>query len=416
MASDWIAGVGVFVLYAIWYLLVDEGRTPVLPLAMSFQWVQVTCGMYYFAVTGRELEAHFASDYRPMVLIGLGCVLALTAGLTIGLKAVRAQPPPTADAFVASWRALLIAYLATSVGSVVLRQIAWSVPGLAQALLALGFVRLGVLFLIFRRLVRRRFRAEWFFGFLLAELMLGFTGYFAGFREPLMLAALALLEVFRARSVTHWVRIGGVVVLMGATGLMWIGIRTVYRTEIDTGELSSSRVERLGRVGELSTEWFGSELSSVTAIWIGSSIGCGRSTIPHLRYRGCPTFCLTRTERFCNRRCCTSSRRVSSFRKAVLPSDSEMVRKYSGVYVASTEEGTSIAFGYAAEATSISAYRGCSCRRCSSVCSWEWRTAPFTAPSRTRSSRSAWRASCFGCRCICSSVLGSRLWVYRSRS
>jgi hypothetical protein len=32
-----------------------------------------------------------------------------------------------------------------------------------------------------------------------------------------------------------------------------------------------------------------------------------------------------------------------------LPSDSEMVRKYSGVRVASAEQNTSIAFGYAAE-------------------------------------------------------------------
>ena len=35
--------------------------------------------------------------------------------------------------------------------------------------------------------------------------------------------------------------------------------------------------------------------------------------------------------------------------KGLVASDSEMVRKYSGVFVASTEEGTSIAFGYAAE-------------------------------------------------------------------
>jgi hypothetical protein len=35
--------------------------------------------------------------------------------------------------------------------------------------------------------------------------------------------------------------------------------------------------------------------------------------------------------------------------KGDLPSDSEMVRLYSGMHVASTEDNTSIAFGYAAE-------------------------------------------------------------------
>jgi hypothetical protein len=35
--------------------------------------------------------------------------------------------------------------------------------------------------------------------------------------------------------------------------------------------------------------------------------------------------------------------------KETLPSDSEMVRKFSGIFVAGTEQNTSIAFGYAAE-------------------------------------------------------------------
>lgn len=351
-STDWIAGAGVLVLGLVWVLLSEDRGSPVLPLAVSFQWFQVMCGVYYFTFTGRELEAHYASDYRPMILIGLGCVTALTLGLTVGLRAARPRIENAVrpDSLTVSWRTLLLAYVASSIANALLREIAWSVPGLTQALIALGFARLGVLFVIFRRLVRHRFRWEWFFGILLVELMLGFTGYFAGFREPLMLAALALIEVFRVRSVTHWFRIVAVAALMAATGLMWMGIRSVYRAEIDTGELGGSRVERLGRIGELSSEWIGSEASSfasdvdslVDRMWTiyypALAIARVPDVLPHANgaiLRAALKHLVTP--------------RILFPDKGALLSDSEMVRMYSGVYVASTEEGTTIAFGYAAE-------------------------------------------------------------------
>ncbi len=352
VAADWIAGAGLVVLWLIWFLLSDEREPPVLPLAMSFQWFQVTCGVYYLALAGRELEAHYASDYRPMVLIGLGCVGALSVGLAIGLKLARfrIRNPVELGSFTVTWRTLMVGYVASSLANAILLQMAWSISGFAQALLALGFVRLGVLFLIFRRLVRNRFRWQWFVGFLLIELILGFTGYFAGFREPLMLAALALLEVFRPRSINHWLRIVAVAGLIGATGLTWIGIRTVYRSEIDAGELADSRIERLGRVGELSSEWLGGDVSTVVddldrlveRLWAiyypALAIARVPDVLPHASgaiLRAAVRHIVTPRILFPN--------------KGALPSDSEMVRKYSGIFVASTEEGTSIAFGYAAE-------------------------------------------------------------------
>ena len=352
VASDWIAGAGVGVLWLIWFLLSADREAPVLSLAVSFQWFQVTSGVYYLAFTGRELEAHYASDYRPMVLIGLGCVTALTVGLAIGLKAGRARWKSTGgdDSFTVSWTTLTIAYLASTFANAILHEVAWSVPGLTQGLFAIGFVRLGVLFLMFRRLVRYRLRWEWFFGLLFVELMLGFTGYFAGFREPLMLAALAMLEVFRPRSPAHWFRIALVACLIGVTGLTWIGIRTVYRSEIDAGELTESRVERLGRVGELSTEWFGSEASAVARdmdhlverLWAiyypALAVSRVPAVLPH--ENGAIMEAAVRH---------IVTPRILFPDKGIIASDSEMVRKYSGVYVASTEQGTSIAFGYAAE-------------------------------------------------------------------
>jgi len=85
-AQDWIAGAGILCLWVVWALLYKRGSTPVLAVALTYQWVQVTCGIYYYGLTGRRVEAMLASDYRSMVLMGLGCVSALLLGLVIGQK------------------------------------------------------------------------------------------------------------------------------------------------------------------------------------------------------------------------------------------------------------------------------------------------------------------------------------------
>src|SRR6202158_2088118 len=56
LAGDWIAALGVWVLAAGWRFLQSAEGPPVLALAFTFQWAQVTSGIYYYAMTGRKLD------------------------------------------------------------------------------------------------------------------------------------------------------------------------------------------------------------------------------------------------------------------------------------------------------------------------------------------------------------------------
>ena len=77
IADDWIGAAAVLALWLCIKLVATGDRLFVLPLALTFQWTQTALGVFYKGFTGREVQAHYASDYRPMVLIGLGCCLAL---------------------------------------------------------------------------------------------------------------------------------------------------------------------------------------------------------------------------------------------------------------------------------------------------------------------------------------------------
>lgn len=351
LAQDWLAGASLFALWAVWQLLWQEGHPPVLPLALTFQWLQATCGIFYYAITGREVDAMYLGNYRLMTMLALGCVVALALGLTAGLKwsGRHFQEAGRKSSFAFTWKVLFVSYIVSTGLNAFLREIAWSVPGLTQGLLAIGYLRLAVLFLMFRRLVSPRLRLDWFFGLLGAEVLLGLTGYFAGFREPIAVAALALLESFDSRSVAHWMRIAALSVVAAALGVMWIGIRTTYRAEIDE-QVTGSRSERLERVGALSSEWFSSHFDAmmvdvdrlVERIWVIYYPALAVSRVPDvLPYENGAIMLSAVTH--------VLTPRILFPDKGGLQSDSEMVRKYSGVFVAGPEQNTSIAFGYAAE-------------------------------------------------------------------
>ncbi|MGH9332525.1 MAG: hypothetical protein ACRD21_02115 [Vicinamibacteria bacterium] len=352
LVSDWIAGLGILVLWCIWRFLFEEGQPPVLPTALSFQWLQVTCGLYYYGITGREVEAMYASDYRPMVLIGLGCVGALMLGLLAGMKLGSSALGPTHSEtnYAFTWKVLLVGYIASIFLTALLHEVAWSVPLFTQAILSVSFLRLGMLYLIFRRLSKPVMRWSWFLGILALELGLGFTGYFASFREPLVLASLAFVECFDRRLPSHWLRLAGIASLAMLLGVVWMGIRTGYRQEFEQGTFAQSRTERLETVGSMSSDWFLGDAGGmmedfdrlVERVWTIYYPAIAVSRVPDVLPHENGAIMLSALKH-------VVTPRFLFPEKGTLPSDSELVRKYTGIFVAGAEENTSIAFGYAAE-------------------------------------------------------------------
>ena len=352
LAGDWIAALSVYVLWAGWRYLRTTDGPPVLAMAFTFQWVQVTAGVFYYALTGRRLVAMDLSDYRPMVLIGLGCLVAMLLGLTAGLRLARPRPGmrnPDFDLGL-GWRGILVAYFACVALTGTVQQLAWSLPVLTQGILALTYARLALVFLMFRRLSEPRIRLGWIGLLLASEVAIGFTGYFAGFREPLMMAAVALLGVFDRRRLHHWVVVGMVALLMFVTGLMWMSVRTEYRQDIGSGTLAASGESRLGRIASLSSDRIRTNMVALGAdmdlfvdrLWAVYYPALALEQVPAVLHHengailGGALYHIV-------------TPRVFFPDKPPLPSDSDMVRKYAGVWVAGNEEDTSIAFGYAIE-------------------------------------------------------------------
>ena len=350
VTGEWIAGAAVACLLLVWWLLGRAEGPPVLALAVTYQWVQVSIGIFYSTLIGEPLEAMVKSDWRTMVLIGLGCVVTLAISLSVGLVFMRntLSAPESRPALAFSPSVLYAAYGVSLLVTGIVQELAWQYPSITQAILALNFSHLALVFLLARRFTRPVFAWERLAALMALEVVLGFTGYFANFREPLLMGAIALVEVFDRRDSRHWAFFATVVVVLGVSSVVWMNVRGELRRDVDD-EIETTRLERLDKVRALSEGFFSqggdfrdSTTRVVERVWAiyypALAVERVPSALPHTNgaiIEGGLLHLVTPRFLFPD--------------KDDLPSDSEMVRKYSGMKVASTEENTSIAFGYAAE-------------------------------------------------------------------
>src|SRR6476659_8973327 len=178
LAEDWILGLGIFVLWGIWHYVPNPVGPPVVSLALTHQWLQVLAGVLYFGLTQRRVEAMDLTEYRPMMLIGLGCVLALAMGLVSGMrmsKVTNLYDEKKVDVAF-SWHELILLYAICLGLTGIVHELAWNIPALTQGILAITFIRFGLLYLIFNRLMNPDIRFGWVGLFLVGEVVLGFTG------------------------------------------------------------------------------------------------------------------------------------------------------------------------------------------------------------------------------------------------
>ena len=353
VTDDWLAGVSALTLMICLQLVWTGDGLFVLPAAIAFHWMQGSLGVMYFGFTGRRLATIELSDYRPMVLIALGCCLSLSAGIRLGLWCKKAPDPnKPRPGFAFSFGLLITAYVITVVLEGGFSTLVADYPSFRAALTTFDSARLGVLFLILRRLCIPPPRFG-LLGLVVAiEIVLGLTGFFAGFREPIVLAVLAVLEIFDRKKIAHWMSLAVAAVAIVSLGVLWMGIRSDVRSQsVEVDQFSGSRSARANRVGDLASNFARNDAGKVwntlddtvdrmwTVYYPALAIVRVPKVLPHTDGAMLSAALIH-----------VVTPRVFFPDKGELPSDSDKVRKYTGLFVAGREVNTSIAFGYSAEA------------------------------------------------------------------
>ena len=342
-------GFAVWVLWLIWRALATRDELPVLAVVMTYHWAQMVCGNFYIWFTERHI-AGGRVDYEYLyVMLSLGCVVATVIGMAAGRKSIDHYVHQQANREIAlSWQSLLAIYVLMFLSRTGLDELAGSAPLMRQGIVMLNSARVAVFYLIMRRFVRTENYAG-AAAFLLAEVAVGMSGYFSGFKEPLLITIVVTVEVFDRRNAMHWLTLTAVMVSAVTLGAMWIGIRGTIRAQIEKGRTTTTS-ERVSSFMQSGRMWLGGEDYEKWAAFDGMIMRMWDVTYPAMALQRVPSALPHTNGEFIKEAMVHAvTPRFLFPDKAIIGNESLRTSKYAGIHLAGAEQNTSIAFGYAIE-------------------------------------------------------------------
>lgn len=334
-------------------LLWRPGEPPILLALCLMQWLQTVTPVFDADLAGNSLEvASGLATHGQATWLSLGGVVAIAVGMRLALKHRLGSGALQMEREFGELNParLFLGYLAGFGVSAVCGTVAWHLGGLAQLILAVGSLKWAVLWLLMSCVLAQGRGYGFVVAALLLETSIGFLGYFATFKEAFFVLAIALFSVRRRLSPTARIGLGGSVIVLLATMIFWQSVKKEYRYFVSGGETDQvvrvsveARVEKLGQLLagldaaailnglETLIERMGyTELFAATLAWVPANEPFTGGEL----WKGAVLHPLMPRLLFPN--------------KEVL-NDSERARRFSGLTLSGSEDGTSIGIGIMAE-------------------------------------------------------------------
>lgn len=335
-------------------LLWRKGEPPVLLFALIYQWFQVCTKIFHANILGVSIESMFGA---PAIIratwLSLAGLVILAIGMRLGigqLKSINAKALiDGAHGFSLSrlWAGYLIAF----VFSLIFSRVAWSLSQLTQILLPLLNFKWVMFFLLAYTILSRRQKKIYLILAIVIEMVKGFSGFFADYKQVFFVLVVAMLTVgyrFSPKNVSKLILIAILVIFLGT---VWTSVKSKYRDFLNAGTgqqiVTVSLKERASKLFEL--------FSTLDA----SSLSDGfKQLAERLAYTDMFAYVLEMVPRH------IPHEGGLLWKKAVihvlvprlfypnkpdLGSDSELTMKYTGLKLASEEQGTVISLGYMVE-------------------------------------------------------------------
>jgi hypothetical protein len=357
-ANPLLTAAAIMLLPVFMTLLWRPGEPPVLLFAVSFQWLQVTAKVFHANVLG--IDVTLLSEYalgdlpslRGAIWLGLVGLVVLAVGMRVGLWKLGANDEERARRESREFsvgRAFLL-YLALTAASTVLESLVWSVGGFIQVVRAATDVKWVGFFLLGYLVLKRR---EGYLLFLIAVLIefVAGIGFFSGFKIVLFVTLIVIFTVhhrLKAGTVGAGAVLFALLLILGAG---WTSIKHEYRTFLNQGTgMQSTVVSRSAQFDKLAElvgdlEWEDIQVATgglFERIAYVDYFALTTEYVPeYMPHEGGVLWEQAILH--------VLKPRVLFPDKPPLVPDSEITMRYTGLHLASVDQGTSISIGYMGE-------------------------------------------------------------------
>jgi hypothetical protein len=347
-----LGGVGVL-LVLIAVLLLRSGIPPIAALVVGYQWLQVSAAVLYANARGQSLEQLYPlGDVVAATWLGLSGLTVAT--LVAGVLLARLSPSVGSlreSLLRLSMPRVLQTYVLLAIVVISVERVVGVAGQLSQLVQAVGAARWAALFLLVATALVQRRGGVLAGAMVLLEVVIGFSGFFAGFALPMLIAMLAFMAVFGF--LRPYQRAGAVLLALAmlAMGVIWQGVKNEYRQEVSggTGEqvITVGLGERYALLGRMAGETVGDDIDRsiekfALRLAYVENFGLVIRRVPaELPYRDGELLGAALAH--------ILMPRVLFADKPPLPSDSELTSLYTANIYIMYMTGTSISLGYMTE-------------------------------------------------------------------
>jgi len=353
-ANPWLTLSSLWVVPIFVVLLWRRHEPPILLFAVIVQWAVVSTKVIHANV----VEVTVADLFGDAVVVdaivhGFIGLIVLAAGMRLALKGLPSQSSDDIwrEGVDLSTQQAWQLYVGALILSLTLQGFIHEVPGFTQILLPLFNLKWVFFYLLAFSIFFKRKGYGLLWLTVGIEVVVGFSGFFAGFKQVFFVLAVAYMSIglrLRGRQIAF---VGGIVVMVFVLSVMWMTVRQDYRNFVNEGTgMQVVKANFESRLSKLGTLFLSAEISDFVdgvdklarrvayVDMFGHVLRRVPSSVPHedgklwggaLRHVFMP--------------------RILFPEKARLRSDSEKTMYYTGLALSSDVQGTSISMGYMAE-------------------------------------------------------------------
>ena len=352
-ANPMLTALGVLLVPLLVTLLWRSGEPPILLACCLMQWLQVMMPVFDADLLGTQLEVvSSVSTHDQATWLSLAGVLAVAVGMRLALnhRLGAAAQQMELEFGKLSLSSVFVAYLVSLGVAYVSESLAWGLGGLAQLVLALSSLKWALLWILLACVLVQGRGYRFTVAALLLEVGIGFLGYFASFKEAFFLLAIAMFSIRRriAWAVRAWMGLG--VMLLLATMVFWQAIKIDYRNFVNKGQGDQAvrvsveaRIEKLGQL-----------LASVDSVAIERGLETLVDRVGYTELFAATLEWVPANEPHAGGELLKAAILHPLMPRLLFPNkeainDSERARRFSGLTLSGSEEGTSIGIGLMAE-------------------------------------------------------------------